>query len=242
MIPNIRRYSLFICILFTFHVSSLQAGQWAFVVPEDSIRQWITNYIKTQIQLNEGEDYQIKSLRCPERIQLPVKNFIRQIKDKNRELRGNVVFSIQLADPSSGKVYKTFTVSARIKRFERVVMAQRRIHKGDTLADSDVSLKVVETTSLRPGYLTDSDQINGKIAIKSIGEKEILYSRFLMNIPIISKGERVVIEYNEPPLRIKVFAIALENGGAGDWIWVKNLESNKRIKVRVIGRGIVRLK
>lgn len=227
--------ALWVISIFTF---ILNAQSWTFIVPHDTIQKWVKTAIAEHYQAFKNVEFEIEYIRCPERIQLPSEDITYTISNKMNRWRGNVVFTIQIISTGQNRVLKTFTAQAKVKTLETVVMAARTIQKGEQIGEQDIYLSHQETTSLRDGFMRSKDEIVGKIAVQTIRKNQIIYSRYVKKVPIIKKGERIVLMYNQPPLVIKVYAIALQDGSPGEWIWVRNLQSNKRLKAKVVRAGI----
>lgn len=218
--------------------NSGKAQPWSVVIPEDSIKIWVESFLRDHLEQSNYVRYTIEKIKVPAKIMLPVQQYRYILKNRQNKWRGNVVLTIQIVDANEKKIYKTFTVYARVKTYQPVLKASTNIQKGDTLSPENVVMDTVETTSLRQGYLHRWEQIEATIAVRNIRKNEILYSRFIKGIPIIKKGERITLMYHQPPLLIKVIAIALQDGKVGDWIWVRNVQSNKRLKAKVVAAGI----
>ncbi len=216
----------------------LSAQSWTIVIPQDTIKNWVLQEIQRHFSQNKNIAYQIESVQAPQQIQLPSKQYNYVIENKQNRWRGNVVFTIRIVSPDDRRIWKTFTAYAKIKTIGKVVVAKTLIRKGTVITRDLVTLKNKETTKLKNGYFSSVADVVGKRAVQTIRKNQIIYSRYIRKVPIIKRGERIVLMYNKPPLIIKVYAIALQDGGPGEWIWVKNLQSNKRLKAKVVRAGI----
>lgn len=233
------RHLIALCLIHIglFHFVNGQA--WNYTIPGDSISLWLREEIAEHLSRATMDSFSVPLVRVPDKIVLPEGNCLRLIELKEELPRGNVVATISFFREGEQVPLKTFTVSAYVETFQQVAVTTRDIRKGDTLSPEDFRMVVKETTKLRGNYCTQPDQVTGKIAATFIRENSVIDSRFLKEVPIIRKGERITLMYHQPPVTIRVVAIALQEGSLGDWIWVKNLQSNKTLKAKVSGKGLV---
>ncbi len=61
-------------------------------------------------------------------------------------------------------------------------------------------------------------------------------------MPDVTAGEQVVVELSRGKMRVTATAIAVEDGLAGETIWVHNPKSRRRLRVTVIEPGRVALR
>jgi flagella basal body P-ring formation protein FlgA len=58
-------------------------------------------------------------------------------------------------------------------------------------------------------------------------------------VPAVEKGDPVAIIVKKGRISVSVVGIAREQGEIGEKIWVQNSKTNKLIRVKIKGKGIV---
>lgn len=109
-----------------------------------------------------------------------------------------------------------------------VVVAARPIIKEQVITTADITVEARESSDLPAGYLTDPNQILGKILSRPVTAGAILVPGQIRNSLVIHRGDRVTLIVNNGGLTVKSTGIALSNAGVGERVSVRN-ESSKRI-------------
>ncbi|GAB4336199.1 MAG: hypothetical protein Kow0037_17080 [Calditrichia bacterium] len=178
--------------------------------------EWIDNL--KPVRLNESPDQVVVTRRGGDMLMSKEVLQIRFYKAE-RVLR-SVYFPIMLH--VFGKVWQT----------TRAIPADQEISAEDVqLVDTDLSL-------LNHQPLMQSDSPVGTIAARPLKRGAVIYRKDVRQPYLIKKGETVSVYYKKGSLKIQLDALAMQNGAAGDIIWVKNPISKKRLKVRVEGENL----
>ena len=145
----------------------------------------------------------------------------------NGPLKGNTL--IYLAVMVDGTIYRKLPVSLKIRVFERVVVAGRRLERNLILTEEDVYLKRLETTLLRHDVITNVEQVIGKATRQIINTGKVIYRDRIDVPPIIKRGELITLVAQFGNVRVTALGKAKEDGRAGDRIAVINVDSRKEL-------------
>ena len=74
---------------------------------------------------------------------------------------------------------------------------------------------------------------------RPIGLDQVIYAANLEPLPLVRRGETVRLVYEGKNIRLETLAEAMEDGGAGQAIAVKNLESERQVTATVRDSGTV---
>lgn len=131
-------------------------------------------------------------------------------------------------------------INGRITLLRDVVVSSRALPKHSILSRDMLALMKREISSLRQGYYTNPDQIEGHRLKRAIKQQQLLTPR-LVNPPLmVRKDEQVIISAGAGRLlQVRVAGIALQDGRMDQQIRVRNLNSGKVIKARVTAAGQV---
>ncbi|MFC6337507.1 flagellar basal body P-ring formation protein FlgA [Pseudomonas sp. CCM 7891] len=133
----------------------------------------------------------------------------------------------------------TVFVPAQVKLFRDVVVASRPLKRTGILDFEDVALRERDISQINQGYLTSVDQALGQKLTRPMVTDQVITLVYLEQAEVVRKGDQVVISASSGTLSVKMPGEALSNGGLNEQIRVKNLNSNRVIKARVIAPGQV---
>lgn len=116
--------------------------------------------------------------------------------------------------------------------------AANDIAPGQTLGADDVSEQLVLLRSPQP-LLTPDAALDGLRSKTLIRKGTPLRGLLLETAPLVKRGMAVAIVAEQEGIRVEVAGTALETAGKDEWVRVKNGNSGKVIRARVIDTGVV---
>lgn len=116
--------------------------------------------------------------------------------------------------------------------------AARDIAPGQALSTADVSEQRVTLRSPQPLLAADA-ALDGLRSKTQIRQGTPLRSLLLETAPLVKRGMAVAIVAEQEGIRVEVAGTALETAGKDEWVRVKNGNSGKVIRARVIDTGVV---
>jgi len=154
---------------------------------------------------------------------------------------GNVIFPILVSTADSSR--KIF-VRARVEVFKNIVVAQRRIKRGEEITDEDVVLESRDIAVLPQKYFEDIVYVANTEAKTTIPRNSTIFEWMIKEIPLVHRGDTVAVLITAPNLTVKTKGMALEDGYLGKKIKVKvkRKESENRLEGRLVSSSEVEVK
>jgi flagella basal body P-ring formation protein FlgA len=148
-------------------------------------------------------------------------------------------YSLKFDIVRDGAIIKTVSTSVDVSIWEDVYTATRRIKRGEPVSLSDLAVERRDITRVFDKVVTSAGDFDGMRASKSIHAGKPIERDLLEPIPVINRGDEVVIKCDVGALEISTTGIAKEDGLAGDQITVQNKDTNQRINAEVLSPGVV---
>jgi flagella basal body P-ring formation protein FlgA len=161
---------------------------------------------------------------------------------------GLEVVALQTTKPGHiGVDYKSIAGSDEVRFQLRAIadewrlmpVAVRPLTKGSIVSANDVQLFKINGTSVGRDAVENLGDIVGKTLTKDIGQGEMFRAATVVVPPVVPAGTRVTVVYRHNRLEVTALGVALENGGLGQEIKVRNESSKKVVVGRVTEPGIV---
>ncbi len=221
-------------VFFSLLFVDLADGQiYTRKISAEEIRERLDGFVREQCDNDNIVKYEILNIQMPNNLYVPDGNYkIILTRNSVTEPKGHVLVKLQIVH--DGKIIKTGTVNFLLRCWEKVVIANRTIEKNKIIEMGWVRTDTVETTSLRPGYVTDINTVLGNVAAGFLRKGDLVYDRDIENLPVIRKGAVVDLVYVRGTIKIVLRVKALEDGAIGENIRVLNLQNKKRMQVKVI--------
>lgn len=157
----------------------------------------------------------------------------------SRPFRGPVVVRVELVVGEETQKALTLTVDTRIYR--PVLVTSTTARRGTPVSLDMVELRERDITSLRSGFFTDVGELDGWQTRRPIGYGDILTRRHVEPIPVINRGDEVMLITESANMQLSVRGVAMQDGGVGSRIRVKNADSGKVLSGRIVDPNTVRV-
>ena len=203
----------------------------------ESIRQAARQVVATQFNQAVGSSTEIEIGSLDPRLRLPkcsqpLETFFPQGKRGSK-----VTVGVRCSEPKKWTIY----VSAEIHQIVQVLVAQQYLRRGSLIRSEDFALKKMDLNQLKYGYFTDFNEVSGKSLKRHLNQGAVLTPAAIAVTKVVKRGEHVTIVAETGGISVQAAGQALEDGGLGDIIRVKNLNSRKEIEARVEGPGRVKI-
>lgn len=132
-----------------------------------------------------------------------------------------------------------FQLKAIADEWRLMPVASRPLVKGATITANDVQLVKVNGTSLGRDSIENLGDIVGRNLTKDIGQGEMFKASAVVVPAVVTAGSRVTVVFRQSRLEVTASGIALDNGGMGQDIRVRNESSKKVIVGKVSDPGLV---
>lgn len=120
-----------------------------------------------------------------------------------------------------------------------VLFTKRDLPRGHTLGLEDLDAKETDVTRLYRDIAVRPEEVLGRQTLRRIRVGQLLSAGQLQAALWVRKGDIVVMRAGETGFAATMKGEALEAGGPGDSVKVRNLSSGKVIQTWVVERGIV---
>lgn len=115
----------------------------------------------------------------------------------------------------------------------------RNFSRNEEIRETDIDwLEVFEPNA--GAFVADADAIIGKSARRPLAAGAPLRNTDLQSPVLIRRGETAMIVVDAPGLRLTQSGVALSNGGAGDVIAFRNVNSALEFKATVDAKGVAK--
>jgi flagella basal body P-ring formation protein FlgA len=160
-------------------------------------------------------------------------NLAIELRDGNTIGRTNVKVSCESTSPWARYVPLT------INLYRPVVTAAAPLSRGTNIGAHQLRLRRVNISKLNGSYFSDINEVVGMQNKRSLRADAILLASQLTPPLLVKRGDAVILSARSGALVVKIGAIALRDGHAGEQITVRNKQSKRLVDARVTGPGQV---
>jgi flagella basal body P-ring formation protein FlgA len=122
-----------------------------------------------------------------------------------------------------------------------VLVASRRLERGQLLDQTAAEVRTVDILSERQAPIAADTELADNQVLQTIEVGEILNWKTIGTTPLVKKGSVVDVVANEGGISITMKGLALQTGGEGDAISVRNPDTRKEFQGRVVSKNTVRV-
>lgn len=148
--------------------------------------------------------------------------------------RGNTVFTVRFFRDE--KALRALYLSARVSVFGQVVVTDGVIRRGEPLDAARLKTEEKEITRLPAAPFRTVAQVAGLVAKRNLAAGQIVSEKDVRPPFLVRKGEHLNVAYQKGAVKISLEALALQDGGKNDLIWVKNPLNRRRLRVKVVAK------
>lgn len=130
-------------------------------------------------------------------------------------------------------------VPIHVSLFKEHWVASRALTRGHLIQKSDLQLKLVDSSGLRNGQVSDFKALLGKELKRPVQQGDIIRAAEIQPPQVIKRGDLVTIENRTGAIKVSSTGTALGNARIGDKLRVKNNQSSKNVMGEVIDQGLV---
>jgi flagella basal body P-ring formation protein FlgA len=151
-------------------------------------------------------------------------------------------FPLRFSVEADGKKIGTWQPQVKAQLIEPVWVSTRRLERGESINSAVAALKEIDVLNTNKELLTvDSDLGIFEVA-QSLPADQVLSRSDVALRKLVRRGKVVDVLVNQGALNISMKAIALADGGAGETIGVRNIDSKKDFQAQVVGSNTVQVK
>ncbi len=139
-------------------------------------------------------------------------------------------FKLQVDGQPAG----TFRLPVRAQLWREVFFAQRSLNTGTVVVEDELMIREIDLLEMHnPVVAADADMRDFEM-VRTVTAGRPLLWRDVKTIPLVREGEVIEAVCDDGLLHISMKAVALEDGGRGEFIRIRNLQTKKDIQAEVI--------
>lgn len=123
--------------------------------------------------------------------------------------------------------------------FVQALHASTNIERGNPLGSHNSQLRELQLSKNQREFYDQAQQLSGLEARRRIRTGQLLSPALVKTARVVSRGERVRIIANKDGIVASTMGEALQDGGVGEVIRVRNISSEKTIDTQVLEAGVV---
>jgi flagella basal body P-ring formation protein FlgA len=152
---------------------------------------------------------------------------------------GTIALSIEFS--VDDRPVKRAWVTLNLEVIAPVVVVRRPLGRHQPIDAEDVAVVLRDLTKLPAGVFTDTAEVIGMRARRSLYGSTVLRKDLVEVPPLVKRGDLVTIVAEMGVLRITARGEVKDRGGRGERISVINLDSGKRVYARVLDARTVKV-
>ncbi len=172
-------------------------------------------------------DNRLRLAKCDQ----PLKSFNAQ----GRHTMGKITVGVRCDGTHPWSLF----VPVNVKVMTKVIVARNSLPRGAIIGPSDITMKHRDLSRLHRGYLENKQLVLGKKLRQRMRKNQVVTPSQLETPNAIKRNNKVTIVASNKTLQIRMAGKALQSGGLGDLIRVRNESSKKELDARIIAPGIV---
>ena len=224
------------CFLVAAAASDVVSQAQTRVLSRQEVADLLRRYVKDT--LGAAGRVEIDIRRAPEKIVVSGRTGRIDISPVG-SIRPGVVCSFRLRYPVSDGSLRTTIVAARVLLYDRVVVAARDLPPRTRIGPQDVRLEERSVGSIFGKPFRDTSEVIGKETRGTIRRGSVLTGSALETPSLVRRGEIVKVVAACNNVQVETTGRALESGGLGDQVLVRNPSSGRSVRGEVIGPGRV---
>lgn len=156
------------------------------------------------------------------------------VNTQGTRLLGRITTQIQCDNPRW-----SFFLPVETRVVLPVVVTSVPITRGTLLTREHVQLQTLDIGQERQGYFSNIEDVLGHSARRTL-QPGVVINAYVAQAPqLVERGEWITIQSGASALVVTAAGQALESGGLGEQIRVKNLNSGQTIRAWITGKGLV---
>ncbi|SMF19529.1 flagellar basal body P-ring formation chaperone FlgA [Desulfovibrio gilichinskyi] len=207
---------------------AIQAG--GKVMSEEELQQAVVKVLTPHARVFEGS-YKFRDFKLPDYLFFADKMDSLKINLPQTLKPGNNVFRVEIVS-IDGQVLRNLSSSVFMDLWQPVPCPVRPLNRREVITPDMITWK-----NQNMAHMGDRawDGKGGPWIIKvPVGTGQPIMKSSIEPAPVIARGDTVDLIFESPHMRLSVSAESLEDGGVGESITVRNLQSKRKIVAKVL--------
>jgi flagella basal body P-ring formation protein FlgA len=146
-------------------------------------------------------------------------------------------FTAAVLAPASDPTAVRTRISGRAFKVAEIPVLNRRMTTGEVIGAGDIEWVKVRSGRLSRNIIRNDDELIGMSIRRGSRVGRPVRVTDVQRPVVVAKGSKVVMELNTSFMSLSAAGRAMENGGQGDLVRVRNLRSHKVVEGTVIAPG-----
>lgn len=138
---------------------------------------------------------------------------------------GQVPFQLTLKQ--NGRVLRQMRLKAQVEVTYELFKTTQSFKRGHILESNDVEMTQIQSSKMIRNMVTDWDQLVGYELTRSIEAGQSLSNYMVKKVPMVKRGDRIMLIAIRGSLRVTAPGVVRENGFKDQMVKVENIESHK---------------
>jgi len=195
-------------------------------------KEEVTESLREELANNPTLDVQLKGIEWQTEQVLPAKPTKIQAEILGSAVKGKMPVRISVFNDS--ELSSRFLATALVDDWKSVPIVRGRLDKGSVIRNEDIQIVRANLATLPQDVSFSIDEVIGRRALRGIGSGEAIRKSDIDMPPVIEKGKVVDMIYNSGGFTARATGIALQDGGEGEKIELKNDRSHKVVKGKIM--------
>ena len=227
---------MLVLLLFAVPAWSLNA------VSEEMIHRAVHDFVESELEgrLDAAERIEI-NVRWQGNILLETSGKIEMIvrRHSGRPFRGPTIVRLDIRVDGNTQRELVLTVDTHYLR--PVLISTHGIRRHEAFDSTLVIEEEHDVTNAKDGYFTAIDQLDGLQAKRPIGAGSMITQQHTEKIPVVLRGAAVALTLVSGRMQISTSGKVLQNGGIGDVVRIRNIDSGKVVQAKVLDENTVQV-
>jgi flagella basal body P-ring formation protein FlgA len=199
----------------------------------------LENHLQKVTQ-NPSRKVAIGEFRGYEQVIVPRGGFSCQVQVPEKAIQGGNIAGMMVFS-ANGQEIRKIRFSARVDIYADVLVSRHFLKKHHEIQAGDIQIANKNIAFLPQDVITEEKEVQGKRTTLSINNQEVLRLSLLEPLPLVNKGDRVILLIENDQFKITAMGEVKEVGRKGDRIKLINLSSKKEVYGRVLDANTVQV-
>ena len=195
----------------------------------------LLDYVQESVS---GDKVNVKIYGRQNEMFIPVTRDLSEIHvDRFEMQQGNKRFIATILIPSGDDSFRRLNVSGIASRLQNMPVLSRKFLPGDIIQATDITWKETPVNRIQRSMVQAAHSMIGMTVKRPITDGVLVRQNDVMRPIAVKKGSSVSVNLKAGGLQLTMTGRALEHGGIGDVIRIKNTSSNRTFEATIISQG-----
>ncbi len=219
------------------YLSSIKVYRSGVAVDEDDLKFLIAQNLQAY---GIDENFLITLHGKVDRIMLPSDRDLIDISIENISVSDRRDrFSLEVLVPTDGRENDHIRINGRLQELRLAPVLARAIAPGEVIEADDIEWRDMPAARLTPRIVMSENNLVGQTVRRTLNPGVLINANDLEVPVVVEKGTAVIMRYVKGPMRLSFIVRAMEDGGVGDFISVRNPKSKTVVEARVMSPDTV---